>query len=390
MKKIIFVLIQDQYGGIEKSFVNLVNELAKDTELLIDVLFFYDSKTISTMLPPNIRILQSDKKIKIIGMSQNKVAAEEGRLFFLRLCIGFINKYLSQNIGYTILMSGIQLKEKYDFAVSYQHNRYRSLYGGTNEFVLKHVDAKKKIAFIHCDFELAKINSKYNRTIYNEYDGIVSVSQSCKKILEKYWPQFQNKSYCVHNLCDEDNTVRLAGKGFPRIREKVCFITVARLDKVKGIKRTLKAFYHVKKTYSNFVWYIVGDGKLRKNYNQYVKKIGLDKQVVFLGEQSNPYFYMKNMDAILVLSYQEAAPMVFEEAKCLKIPVLSTNTVSAKELIEDRKIGLVCDNSLKGIESLLMRVISDATILEELKNNMNLNYNEMIGKKEFYTLLKGV
>ena len=41
--------------------------------------------------------------------------------------------------------------------------------------------------------------------------------------------------------------------------------------------------------------------------------------------------------------------MVIGECWALGVPIISTETSSAKEMVEDEKIGVVCDNSEDGI-----------------------------------------
>lgn len=62
--------------------------------------------------------------------------------------------------------------------------------------------------------------------------------------------------------------------------------------------------------------------------------------------------------------------MVFDEAIVLKLPILTTNTLSAKELVSDRNAGVVCDNSDDGIYNMLHSVL---TAKENCFENVNLD-----------------
>jgi glycosyltransferase involved in cell wall biosynthesis len=76
------------------------------------------------------------------------------------------------------------------------------------------------------------------------------------------------------------------------------------------------------------------------------------------GEQVNPYRYIKNADYFLLPSFHEAAPIVFDEAAILGVPVLATKTLSAVEMIENRRAGFVCENSTEAIYDMLRSVLS--------------------------------
>ena len=73
----------------------------------------------------------------------------------------------------------------------------------------------------------------------------------------------------------------------------------------------------------------------------------------------NPYGYIKAADLLLIPSYSEAAPLVIAEAAGLGTPILSTETSSAKEMIEQTELGWVCDNSIEGITDMLKQLVSD-------------------------------
>ena len=80
-----------------------------------------------------------------------------------------------------------------------------------------------------------------------------------------------------------------------------------------------------------------------------------DSRVLLLGEQSNPYQYLIHADWLLVPSFHEAAPMVFDEATLMGIKVITTNTTSAEEMI-GYEHGIICENSTDGIADALKNV----------------------------------
>lgn len=98
--------------------------------------------------------------------------------------------------------------------------------------------------------------------------------------------------------------------------------------------------------------------------------LGIAANVRFYGEQANPYRYMKNADLFLMTSFHEAAPMVLEEAWCLDIPMLTTETTSSREMVTERCCGWVCDNEQSAINEALYRVLRDREGLTELKKRL--------------------
>lgn len=76
---------------------------------------------------------------------------------------------------------------------------------------------------------------------------------------------------------------------------------------------------------------------------------------------------MRNADLVMNLSYHEAAPMVFLEAKALATPVFATRTVSADELLENGVGAVVCENSEDAIQSSFRALIQSPERIVEMK-----------------------
>ena len=87
------------------------------------------------------------------------------------------------------------LEDEYDIAIGF-------LEGDASYYVIDKVNAKKKILWIHNDFneikkyEDAKIYEKY----FQKADSVVSISDKCVQILKQNYPALVNKFYCLPNL----------------------------------------------------------------------------------------------------------------------------------------------------------------------------------------------
>jgi glycosyltransferase involved in cell wall biosynthesis len=248
--------------------------------------------------------------------------------------------------------------DNYDVAISYsQPLGDYEFCNFTNEIVLNCVEADKKITFIHCDFGSYGGNTKRNRNLYKKFDRIGAVSNSVGKRLAEIIPEVSEKIRTVYKFCDCGEIERLAMQK-PFSYTKETFVTVARLSGEKGIIRCIPIFSRLKKDGYDFEWHIVGEGPLRNAIEEKIAYYSLKRDIILEGEQLNPYRYIKNADYFFLPSFHEAAPMVFDEAFTLGVPVLTTKTLSAVEMIERRGIGIVCENSEEAIYNMLCRVLS--------------------------------
>ena len=160
------------------------------------------------------------------------------------------------------------------------------------------------------------------------------------------------------------------------------FLSVARFGKEKGHKRLLKVVRLLKReNVPSFKIHLVGDGPCYKSVEKYINKHCLQNEVVLYGSKKNPYPFFKKADCFILMSYNEAAPMVIGECVSLKLPIISTETISAKEMING--FGVVCDNSKEGIKN----AIKNFLIEKEKKYD---NFSENLTKQDFKNLINEV
>ncbi|MBQ4630513.1 MAG: glycosyltransferase [Clostridia bacterium] len=389
-KKILFVVPGLYSGGIRTSFLNLINQLESDDSYNIDVLMFSDEN--KSLLPHWVNIIEPNDYLRLITTSHQKVCQKSKLLGFLRNIMGAVTKIFGSGVAYKFLFSTFKQLKGYDYAISFaQSGRRKSLYGGMNEFVLKKVDAKEKITFLHCDYEKCGINDNYSRKIYEKFDKIAAVSIGVKDVFLKCLPELRDKVTVVHNChqCERinelstDNTVEYQ-------KDAINFLTVARISAEKGHNRVLNVLEKLKKEGYRFFWHVVG-GANSETEAAFLKSIdekGLSDCVKLYGNQTNPYRFFVNADALLVASYHEAAPMVYSEAEILGLPVITTETISSKEFIEDKNNGFVCKNDDNSLYEIMKEILDSSHKLNCCREALNKECDFVESKNEFIKLLE--
>ncbi len=356
MKKIIIVINNFETGGVQKSLLNLLKEIKNEYD--ITLLSFFGNSEFEKEIPKEVKTIILGSPYKHLGMSKKHIQGMPVQLI-ARTFWFFITKIFGRT--FTVRLMGIfQRKLKgYDYAISYLHEvKIHSLHGGCNTFVLQKIKAKEKIAWIHCDFHLNGANNVYSREIYKKFDKIIACSEGCRQSFIGCFPEFTEKTKTVRN-CNEYIAIKtLAGNGIAYDQTNFNIVTVARLAKEKGIERALEAISACCKAGHRVMYHIVGDGNKEQFLKDKVIEFGLENNVVFYGNQNNPYPYIKNADLFLLTSYHEAAPMVFDEAACLCVPILATKTTSTDEMIVELGAGFVCDNSQNAINDALLDIIT--------------------------------
>ena len=351
MKKILIVNNNLEMGGIQKSLVNLVKEVYKEYD--ITLLLFSKSGALLPEIPEEVKIITPHKAYSILGLERKKLK-KHPLLFVLKAFMLVYSKIFSRRSAMRLL--GIFQKKisGYDVVISYSHLPHPKYFGnGCAEFVLDSTKCKNKVCFIHCDYLNFGGQSESNSKTYMEFDKIACCSDSVREkfLLGSKLPE--NKVYTMRNFYDLSLTSYKTEE--PRMFDDnfINIVTVARLSEEKGILRAIEALFQSKRT--DIHYYIVGDGPLKNEIVHLISQYQMDNFVTMLGEQSEPHKYLSQVDWLLVPSFHEAAPMVYDEAKLMGINVITTNTTSAEEMIGS-ECRIVCENSTAGISHTLMNI----------------------------------
>lgn len=369
-KRLIIVSNNLATGGIQKALVNFLKEIADKYDVTLFI-YSYSGKYIFE-LPAEINIIKANAFLKLLAVSQAE-AKKEGRfLCLLRALLVVWTRMFTNRLPLSLLLFTEKRLKGYDAAISYvQSPDSRSFYGGCNEFVLKKIDAVKKIAYIHCDYLQYGGNTPRNKKLYSQFDHIIAVSEGCRKQFLQAIPSLSSTTYSVKNSVDFiDVQKKTDCAPVPYDRGNFTIITVARLSEEKGIIRTIDVIEELVEKGYEICWHLIGDGRQRKDIEERIFSKSLEGQILLHGEQENPYRYMKNADLFLLPSYHEAAPMVIEEAKCIGLPILTTNTISAIEMVEQCRAGWVCQNSTAGIKEGLEYILRNREELQHIREGL--------------------
>ena len=370
----IAVVQKDFYiGGISSSCINFLNSVSKEQD--IDLTLFTFDKINEDILSSNVNIVYANKSLTPFAVSY---ADSKKRGIFFRLKWLFLrlwSKVFTNRLPLKFaLKRQKEIKEQFDVAISFAPSTSNKTFSvGSSEFVLQKVNAKKKFILFHSDFQSSGLNTEFVVDGLSKFDKILCVSKSCAEKMKQALPQLQEKIDYLYNFSDSQTIIEKA-KEYTVDYSKDVFniVSVSRISEEKGHLRTLNVLKNLHNINTNFVWHIVGDGKIKEDLETFVKTNDMDGYVKFYGNKSNPYPYIKNADLFFLGSYHEAAPMVYAEAMTLGVPVLTTKTCSAEELVGN--LGFVCENSKSGILEELKHILENRNLVVEKQKQLE-NYN---------------
>lgn len=268
-----------------------------------------------------------------------------------------------------------KIDNEYDVAIAF-------LEGINCKFVARHIKAKKKIAWIHIDYEASKFDPRYDYEAMVCFDHIVTVSPKCNEAFCRCFPSLSNRVHTIENIISADNINTLANEAVDLETDNnyINLVSSCRIEfHAKALDRAVEVWskLHKKGESDGLRWYIIGSGKDFSKLKQLIVNEDLEEHIILLGQKVNPYPYIKKMDVFFLPSRFEGKPMAITEGLILGLPALATNYSSAKEQIKDHFSGLVVDNSEEGIEDGLKYLGSHSEELEVWKQNIrSIDYTD--------------
>lgn len=389
-KKVLFAYPAMNIGGSTTCLLSILHGINYD-KYEVDLLLNSNTGDLLDMIPKQVHLLPPALKY------QNKRSEYLHRFLSPRYIFHYIkSRRIIKQTG--LWIRGAQYLElndveffrnidtEYDVAIA-------ALEGDRCKFVARHINAIKKIAWIHINYKDAKFDPEYDRSTMCMFDNIVFVSEECKNAFDELFPDLINKTIVIENILSS-NLVRKRAEepdGINVDASKINLVTVCRVTfDSKGLDRAVDVFVKLKNEglLSNLVWYIVGDGGDMESLKKMVSDNNLEDYIKLLGMQTNPYPYLKDMSMFFLPSRWEGKPMVVTEAFMMGLPALVTEYSSAREQVRDGIDGIIVENSEDGIYEGLKRIIEHPEIIPELKKNViNTDYSNVEEIKKVEQLL---
>lgn len=385
-KKLLFVMESLGIGGAEKSLVTLLSQLDY-SKYDVDLFLFNQKGEFLDLVPKEVNLLDVPKDFSdfILNPKQSLKELVKNRKFKLlfnksaEVSVLAFNKFVlnKEYIGWKFIRKSIDALEKeYDVAIGFLEKK--SIY-----FTVDKVKANKKIGWIHIDYEKIEHDSKTDNIYFGNLNNIITVSEHCKEVLIKEFPQYKDKIDIVQNIISPKiiNDMANDNKEVTEfIEEGVKICTVCRLTEQKGIDIAIECCEQLVKKGHKLKWIVVGDGSERSKLENMIKEKKLEDAFILVGSRSNPYPYIKMCDIYVQPSRWEGFGITVAEAKVLKKPIVVSNIPEFVEQINHNETGLVYKDMTDMIEKI-ENIILDKKFRQKLSCNLKTinmnNCNEM-------------
>lgn len=385
MKKVLFVINTLGCAGAEKAMVELLKQFSPE-EYEVSLYVLLGQGEMIHQIPDYVKVLNKNySDLSVLSKEGKKELNKQvikrlfGNMSLIRnvpyVCVNLFKMLQKGKLHVDKLLwkimsdSGEKITEHYDLAIAY-------LEGGSTYYVHDHINADKKMTFLHVDYEYAGYTRKLDRECYQDFDKIFTVSSEVKDSFVKVYPECKEKTAIFYNLIDQDS-----------IRKKACFdggftddyngkriLTVGRLTSQKAYEIAIDAMKCLKDKGIDARWYVLGEGELRERLQKQIHQLGLDEDFLLLGAVQNPYPYYAQCDLYVHATRFEGKSIAIQEAQTLGCAILVSDCSGNREQVTEGVNGRLCQLTAEEISRCIEEMLNDETACKA--------YGEMAKKQQ--------
>lgn len=380
MKKILLVINTLGHAGAEVALLELCRHFdPAEYELSLYVLM--GQGEMIHKLPEYVKVknLHYDDSSVLSSAGKKHMIRQVLKAFFTRGCglknipylVGNLwsmlkkRRVLPDKLLWRILSDGGQIfNEHYDLAVAY-------LEGGSTYYVTDHVNADKKAAFVHVDYQRAGYTRKLDRECYLKLDKIFTVSDEVREAFLKAYPECADRTEVFHNLINQETIRRRAeeGTGFTDSYDGIRILSVGRLTAQKAYEISIQAMQLLKKQGVHARWYVLGEGNQRPKLESLIEQAGLKEDFLLLGAKDNPYPYMKQTDIYVHASRFEGKSIAIQEAQTLGCAMVVSDCSGNREQVTSGVDGILKPLTPQDVGEGILELIQDESLRKRLGEN---------------------
>lgn len=377
MKKILFIIEDLKFGGVEASLVNLLNCIDFDA---------HDYSITLLMWGKHYDMLDGLKKDKHIKV---KILNTKTLDFVFNIIAKFIGESKSElrknQIVRWLLLKKVK-HEAADVVIRYHHAAMKRLFS----YLKGH---SKNIMWYHISKYGYYLDEKYTANC----DKIVVVNNDCKKIMSQADPGLMNKLTVIENLVPYEE-INLKATSQEKLFDEALFniVSCARISPEKGIDIAVEACKILAEKAMNFKWYLIGDemeatAEYAANIKAMIEENGLGEYFILLGSKKNPYPYFKQCELYVQVSREEALPLTISEAQACGTVVLSTDTVGGRRWIENGFTGYIVDISSEALANKIYELYNNREKIAKVRENVkNIDFDDKNKQimESFYSIIE--
>ena len=359
-KRLLFINGHLNTGGVEKALLDVLRHINYE-RYEVDLLLLEELGDYALQLPPQVNVLLRSLENTYGSLPKCLLRCAAKRDWFsLRLRLIFLRmKFFGQHhiaAAEKLLLGG----REYDCAIGFRP-------GICTQIAAFGCKARRRITWWHHGEINVEPKSYLEAAL--ACDKVVSVSESCRRMLAEEFPEAASRLTVVPNMLDAANVEKRSETFVPYEEGLLRIASVGHLWGDKHFENAVYAAQVLKERGFRFRWHLAGDGPERDDLRQAAERAGVGDCFILEGNQPNPYPYMKNADLFVHPSYVESFGIVVAEAMALGVPCVVTKSLGPCEFIEDGVNGLLTEQSAEDLTEKVLEILCNSELYEKIKAN---------------------
>ena len=270
-------------------------------------------------------------------------------------------------------------------------------FGEVNAYLALFIKFFSKIKFIARETNVVskhvtRKEIRFFYKFYNNYDKIICQSDDMQNDLIENFKIKKQKLVKINNPVDfefinEKHAISEKPKSFKDNFKNI--VAIGNLSSRKGFDNLLKVFSHLKN--EKILLHILGDGRDRELLHQMKKDFGLEN-VIFHGQQKNPYQFLKFADLFILSSRYEGFPNVLLEAGACGTYSLANNCPGGiTEIIQSGINGEISYiENHQEFACNILRILQDNHDSADIKNSISSRFSKEIILDKYENIFKEI
>ena len=343
-------------GGAQRIALDICNELQKKPEVKV-ALLYWEGKNQFEFLSENLEVHQINIQYELSFSRQHRINISEYE--------AFVDDFKPDIIHTHLYPAELVSRENSRKDISYFthcHDNMRQL----EKWSLKTLASKQKsVEYL----ERKRLMKRYKKCD-NQF---IAISKDVQLYLESNLSKSLVNN--IHPLPNGFNYEGFYHKVKSDLSSPVRLINVGNFVPVKNQEFLIHCLKQLKE--GDALLRLIGDGVIRKEVQEVVTMLELNKSVQFLGTPDNISIELAESDIYVHASRSEAFGLVLLEAMAAGLPVVSLDGKGNRDLIQDGINGFIVDQN--DIETFVQRV-KDLIKDKQLYNRIALNGQESAKK----------
>ena len=227
---------------------------------------------------------------------------------------------------------------------------------------------------------------------YNNYGKIICQSNDMQNDLIENFKIKKEKLIKINNPVDFEfinEKLAISEKPVTFKDDYKNIVGIGNLSSRKGFDNLLKVFSHLKN--EKIVLHILGDGRDKELLHQMKKDLGLEN-VIFHGQQKNPYRFLKFADLFILSSRYEGFPNVLLEAGACGTFSLANNCPGGiNEIIQPRINGEISNiENHQEFANKILSVLKETHDTDTIKNSISSRFSKDIILDKYENIFKEI